>query len=176
MKLIRKPNYSNKLQLFKLGGCIPKFREGNTLPIGNQEQYDYATGIYQSFVDNGASPQSALDLTNLVIAEGGWFKYGTGDGKKFTNADDLTKHVIGHHSRMFPDTLTSTNWESFYKGLNETPQYKYNSKRPDYKEWLYSSRPGIKKRINHYRTMQGLSPLVYQESETKVDPNSFNIG
>lgn len=70
-KLIRKPSYQEKLQRFRSGGPIPKFQKAGKLPIGNQKQYDYATEIYQSFVDNGAAPQAALDLTNLVIAEGG---------------------------------------------------------------------------------------------------------
>lgn len=138
-----------------------KFQKAGKLPIGNQKQYDYATEIYQSFVDNGAAPQAALDLTNLVIAEGGWFEYATGDGKKFKNASDLTRHVIGHHQRMFPDSLKATDWNSFYRGLNVTPKYKYNSEKPDYKQWLYQSRPGIRKRINYYRSQKGLSPLAY---------------
>ncbi len=180
MKLIKKPSYQDKLKRFKEGGTIQKFQNTGKLPIGNQSQYDYATEIYQSFVDNGADPQAALDLTNLVIAEGGWGAYKTGDGKRFRNANDLTKHVIGHHSRRFPDTLKSTGWESFYRGLNVTPQYKYNSERKDYKQWLYQSRPGIKKRINHYRATKGLGPLAYQDDQEQLlDPmseiNDYNI-
>lgn len=175
MKLIRKPSYQEKLKRFKEGGQIPKFQNAGKLPIGNQEQYNYATEIYQSFIDNGAQPQAALDLTNLVIAEGGWFKYATGDGKKFRSASDLTRHVIGHHQRRFPDTLKATDWNSFYRGLNETPKYKYNSVRPDYKKWLYRSRLGIKKRINYYRSQKGLPPLAYQDQTDPMIDQSFGI-
>ena len=163
IKLIKKTSYYNKLQRFKSGGIIPKFQGSGKLPIGNQKQYDYATEIYQSFVDNGADPQVALDLTNLVIAEGGWFQYKTGDGKQFKNASDLTRYVVEHHQRMFPDSLKATDWNSFYRGLNETSKYKYNSEKPNYKQWIYQSRPEVKKRINHYRSQQGLSPLAYQD-------------
>ena len=160
MKLIKRPTYITK---FMSGGLIPKFQKAGKLPIGNRRQYDYVTEIYQNFVNKGVNPQAALDLTNLVVQEGGWFTYKTGDGKRFKNANDLTNHVIGHHSRLFPDTLKANNWESFYRGLNVTPKYKYNSERPNYKQWLYGGRPGIKKRINYYRSQQGLSPLAYQE-------------
>lgn len=147
---------------------VPKFKNSGKLPIGNQEQYDYVTDIYQSFVDKGVDPQSALDLTNLVIAEGGWYKYRTGDSKQFQNADTLTDHVIQHHKAMYPDTLKSTNWESFYRGLNVTPKYKYNSENPNYKKWLYKTRPGIKKRINFYRQTQNLTPLAYLDSDDTI--------
>lgn len=158
----------NNQYVFKEG--VPKFQNSGKLPIGNQKQYDYVVGLYKSFIDNGATPQSALDFTNLVVAEGGWYNYKTGDGRQFRNSDELAKHVLGHHRRMFPETLRSKDWNSFYRGLNVTPKYKYNSENPNYKNWLYQSRPGVRKRVNHFRKLQNQPPLAYinEQEETEI--------
>lgn len=130
------------------------------LPIGNQSQYNNVISIYQSLVSKGINPQAALDLVNQKVAEKGWTGYVSGDNKKFSNVDDFTDHLIDWHSRMYPDSLKAKNFDEYWKGIQITPKYKYNSENPNYKSHLLQTRPGVKKRINFYRKQQGLDPLA----------------
>ena len=81
--------------------------------------------------------------------------------KKFNNVDQFTDHLIDWHSRMYPDSLKANNFEEYWKGIQITPKYKYNSENPNYKQELLRTRPGVKKRINFYRKQQGLPLLTY---------------
>lgn len=137
-----------------------KYDGGGQLPIGSKQQFNHVTSIYQSLVDKGVNPQAALDLTNQKIAEKGWTGYSTGDNKRFNTADQFTQHLIDWHGKMYPESLKANNFEEFWKGIQITPKYKYNSENPDYKKLLLKTRPGVKKRINFYREKQGLPPLA----------------
>lgn len=66
---------------------------------------------------------------------------------------------------MYPDSLKARNFEQFWRGIQITPKYKYNSENPNYKRNLLDTRPGVKKRINFYRQQKGLSPLVMNTNE-----------
>lgn len=148
------------------------------LPIGNQNQYNNVISIYQSLVSKGINPQTALELVNQKVAEKGWSGYATGDNKKFNNVDQFTDHLIDWHSRMYPNSLKARNFEEYWRGIQVTPKYKYNSENPNYKQHLLQTRPGVKKRINFYRKQQGLSPLalnynsgdiMYAQSGNKIN-------
>lgn len=130
------------------------------LPIGTQDQYNNIISIYQALVSKGVNPQVALELTNQKVAEKGWEGYSTGDNKKFSNVQDFTNHIIRLHKKMYPDSLKARNFEQFWRGIQITPKYKYNSENPNYKRNLLDTRPGVKKRINFYRQQKGLGPLV----------------
>lgn len=137
-----------------------KFLKTGGVPIGNQKQYNNVISIYQQLISKGINPQAALDLVNQKVAEKGWYTYSTGDSKKFNDADSFTDHIIDWYGRMYPDSLKANNFEEFWKGIQITPKYKYNTINPNYRDELLRTRPGVKKRINHYRKEQGLSPLV----------------
>lgn len=159
-KLEPKNSINSKISIFKNGG-VAKFQNSGKLPIGNQAQYNHVTEIYQDLVDKGVNPQAALDLVNQKVAEKGWKGYSTGDNKKYNNVSDFTDHLIDWHGRMYPESLKANNFEEYYRGIMITPKHKYNTRGNAYKRELESTRPGVKKRINHYRSLQGLSPLVY---------------
>ena len=72
---------------------------------------------------------------------------------------------------MYPDSLKARSFEDYWKGIQITPKYKYNSEDSDYKQKLLKTRPGVKKRINHYRQQQGLPLLAYINN---ID-NNYNI-
>lgn len=137
-----------------------KYSDGGSLPIGNRNQYNHVVSIYKSLLNRGVSPQAALELTNQKIAEKGWTGYSTGDNKRFDTVDQFTQHLIDWHGKMYPESLKANNFEEFWKGIQITPKYKYNSENPDYKKLLLKTRPGVKKRINFYREKQGLPPLA----------------
>lgn len=139
---------------------LNKLQKGGAIPIGTRDQYNNVTQIYQALVDHGVTPQAALDLTNQKVAEKGWSGYSTGDSKRFNNAEQFTNHIIDWYGRMYPDSLKANNFNQFWKGIQITPKYKYNSENPNYKQELLRTRPGVKKRINFYRKQQGLNPLV----------------
>lgn len=168
-KLAPRLSITNKLLRFKNGG-VTKFQHSGKLPIGNQAQYNHVVEIYQSLVDKGVNPQAALDLVNQKVAEKGWTGYATGDNKKYNNVSDFTDHLIDWHGRMYPESLKANNFEEYYKGIMVTPKYKYNPRGNAYKRELENTRPGVKKRINHYRSLQGLPPLAYVDQQS-VDPN-----
>lgn len=155
---------------FQGGTLIPKFQTGKKVPIGTQQQYNHVTEIYQSLVDQGIDPQAALDITNQKIAEKGWKGYSTGDNKKFQNADDWAAHVKDWHQRMYPDSLKANGFNSYWRSIQVTPKYKYNSEDPGYRKLLESTRPGVKKRVNFYRQQQGLSPLA----QVNIPNNNYN--
>lgn len=171
-KLVKKQSYLRKLQT---GGLIPKFQEAGKLPIGNQAQYDHVTTLYQILVDNGIKPQAALDIVNQKVAEKGWSSWATGDNKKFNNPKDFVRHIIDWHTRMYPDSLKANNFDQYYKGIMITPKYKYNPRGEAYRQELLETRPGVKKRINHYRAQKGLSPLVYNIDAFDSNFNDFYI-
>ena len=108
-----------------MGGYITKSQ--HSLPIGNKQQYNNVVSIYQSLVSKGVPAQAALDLVNQKVAEKGWVGYTTGDNKKFNNVDQFTDHLIDWHSRMYPDSLKANNFEEYWRGIQITPKYKYNS-------------------------------------------------
>lgn len=149
----------NIYEAYKSGGMI-KLQGGNKIPIGTKSQYNNVVSIYQSLVSKGVNPQAALDLVNQKVAEKGWTGYSTGDAKKFNNVDQFTDHIIDWYGRMYPDSLKAKDFNSFWRGIQITPKYKYNSENPNYKQHLLQTRPGVKKRINFYRKQQGLSPLA----------------
>lgn len=179
-KLVPRLSMTNKLLRFKNGG-VTKFQNSGKLPIGNQAQYNHVVEIYQSLVDKGVDPQAALDLVNQKVAEKGWTGYSTGDNKKYNNVNDFTNHLIDWHKRMYPKSLNVKNFDEFYEGVNGTREQNnrarrtkgkdnsgrnfYNTERgwDGYRRDLLKTRPGVKKRINHYRAKQGLSPLVYAD-------------
>lgn len=177
-KLAPRSTINNKLLRFKCGGVV-KFQHSGKLPVGTQAQYNHVTEIYQSLVDKGVDPQAALDLVNQKVAEKGWTGYSTGDNKKYNNVSDFTDHLIDWHGRMYPNSLKVKNFDQFYEGVNGTREQndrarrtkgKDNSGRNFYntaKGWdgyrndLLKTRPGVRKRINYYRSLKGLPPLAY---------------
>ena len=150
---------------------INKYQKGKSLPIGNQQQYNNVVSIYQSLVSKGIPPQAALEIVNQKVAEKGWTGFATGDNKKYSTADGFADHIIDWHGRMYPDSLKARSFEDYWKGIQITPKYKYNSEDSDYKQKLLKTRPGVKKRINHYRQQQGLPLLAYINN---ID-NNYNI-
>lgn len=162
-KLLSKPTYINKLYR---GGSIPKFQNSGKLPVGTKSQYNHVVELYQSFVDKGIDPQVALDLVNQKVTEKGWTGYATGDNKKYPDVDSFTDHVIDWHQRMYPDSIKAKNFNQFYNGIMVTPKYKYNPRGNEYRKELEKTRPGVKKRINYYRSQQGLPPLAYNQMDT----------
>ena len=151
---------------------IQKYQKGKPLPIGNKSQYDNVVSIYQSLVSKGVPPQAALEIVNQKVAEKGWTGFATGDNKKYSTADDFADHIIDWHGRMYPDSLKANSFKDYWRGIQITPKYKYNSEDPDYKQKLLKTRPGVKKRINHYRQQQGLPLLTYINN---IDNNNYNI-
>lgn len=137
------------------------YKGGGAIPIGTQEQYNNVVSIYQSLVSKGVLPQAALEIVNQKVAEKGWAGFATGDNKKYFNADDFADHIIDWHGRMYPDSLKAKSFEDYWKGIQITPKYKYNSDNSNYKQELLKTRSGVKKRINFYRQQQGLNPLAY---------------
>lgn len=137
------------------------YKGGGAIPIGTQKQYNNVVSIYQSLVSKGVPPQAALEIVNQKVAEKGWAGFATGDNKKYFNADDFADHIIDWHGRMYPDSLKAKSFEDYWKGIQITPKYKYNSENPNYKQELLKTRSGVKKRINFYRQQQGLNPLAY---------------
>lgn len=163
-----KSSYLNQVnEKKKRFSLYKKYSDGGSLPIGNRNQYNHVVSIYQSLLNQGVSPQAALELTNQKIAEKGWTGYSTGDNKRFNTADQFTQHLIDWHGKMYPESLKANNFEEFWKGIQITPKYKYNSENPDYKKLLLKTRPGVKKRINFYREKQGLPPLALM-SESNI--------
>lgn len=151
---------------------INKYQKGESLPIGNQQQYNNVVSIYQSLVSKGIPPQAALEIVNQKVAEKGWTGFATGDNKKYSTADGFADHIIDWHSRMYPDSLKARSFEDYWKGIQITPKYKYNSEDPNYKKKLLKTRPGVKKRINHYRQQQGLPLLTYINNiDNNIDNN-----
>ncbi len=92
--------------------------------------YKHVTSYYQALLDNGASPEVAKELTVQQVAEGGYNpKWWTGDKVKFNTPEELAKHVLDYHKRMYPDSLKAKNFEDFYNGIQRTGQYMYNSEK-----------------------------------------------
>lgn len=182
MRLSSKFKIIEKLASFRNGG-IAKFEKSGKLPIGTQAQYDHVTTIYQSLIDKGVDPQAALDLVNQKVAEKGWTGYSTGDNKKYNNVSDFTDHLIDWHGRMYPNSLNVKNFGEFYEGVNGTREQNdrakrtkgrdnsgrnyYNTERgwDGYRNDLLKTRPGVKKRINYYRSLQNLLPLAYVDRQ-----------
>ena len=151
---------------------INKYQKGESLPIGNQQQYNNVVSIYQSLVSKGIPPQAALEIVNQKVAEKGWTGFATGDNKKYSTADGFADHIIDWHGRMYPDSLKARSFEDYWKGIQITPKYKYNSEDPNYKQKLLKTRPGVKKRINYYRQQQGLPLLTYINNiDNNIDNN-----
>ena len=151
---------------------INKYQKGGFLPIGNQQQYNNVVSIYQSLVSKGIPPQAALEIVNQKVAEKGWTGFATGDNKKYSTANGFADHIIDWHGRMYPDSLKDRSFEDYWKGIQITPKYKYNSEDPNYKQKLLKTRPGVKKRINYYRQQQGLPLLTYINNiDNNIDNN-----
>lgn len=148
------------------------------LPIGNQAQYDHVTTIYQSLVNKGVDPQAAVDLVNQKVAEKGWTGWVTGDKKKYSTVDAFTDHLIEWMGRMYPGSLNSKGFEDYWKAIMKG-KHKYNPNPTKYRKDLYKTRPGVLKRINHYRSLQNLPPLAkldeLEYNDIDYDPNEYNI-
>lgn len=158
----QKPSYLRQVkQNMKRFNLYEMYKGGGAIPIGTQEQYNNVVSIYQSLVSKGVPPQAALEIVNQKVAEKGWTGFATGDNKKYFNSDDFADHIIDWHGRMYPDSLKAKSFEDYWKGIQITPKYKYNSENPNYKQELLKTRSGVKKRINFYRQQQGLNPLAY---------------
>lgn len=192
-KLAPRFKINDKLLRFKGGGVV-KFQQAGKFPTGTQAQYDHVTTIYQSLVDKGVNPQAALDLVNQKIAEKGWKGWVTGDNKRYPTVDAFTDHLIDWHGRMYPSSIDSSvkNFDTFYEGVNGTKEQNdrarrskgkdnsgrnyYNTEKTweGYRQDLLKVRPGVKKRINYYRSLQGLPPLAYQNPAAMEDSMYVN--
>ena len=169
----QKPSYLKQVkQNMKRFNLYEMYKGGGSLPIGTQAQYNNVVSIFQSLVGKGVPPQAALEIVNQKVAEKGWTGFATGDNKKYSTANDFADHIIDWHGRMYPGSLKARSFEDYWKGIQITPKYKYNSEDPDYKQKLLKTRPGVKKRINHYRKQQGLPLLTYINN---IDNNNYNI-
>lgn len=169
----QKPSYLRQVkQNMKRFNLYEMYKGGGAIPIGTQEQYNNVVSIYQSLVSKGVSPQAALEIVNQKVAEKGWAGFATGDNKKYFNSNDFADHIIDWHGRMYPDSLKAKSFEDYWKGIQITPKYKYNSENPNYKQELLKTRSGVKKRINFYRQQQGLNPLAYMPT---LDMEKTNI-
>lgn len=127
-------------------------------PVKHDARYNHATQIYQSYINQGVNPQTALELTNQKIAEKGWTGWVSGDNKRYNNVNSFTDHTIDQFNRLYPDSLKSNNFNQFFQGI-EGGRTKYNPTPNTYRQHLLQTRPGVKKRINEYRRLQGQSPL-----------------
>lgn len=140
---------------------FPKFFD-NTFAgggkVAHDARYNHVTQIYQSYINQGVNPQTALELTNQKIAEKGWTGWVSGDNKRYNNVDSFTGHTIDQFNRLYPDSLKSNNFNQFFQGI-EGGRTKYNPTPNIYRQHLLQTRPGVKKRINEYRRLQGQSPL-----------------
>lgn len=140
---------------------FPKFFD-NTFAgggkVAHDARYNHVTQIYQSYINQGVNPQTALELTNQKIAEKGWTGWVSGDNKRYNNVNSFTDHTIDQFSRLYPDSLKSNNFNQFFQGI-EGGRTKYNPTPNIYRQHLLQTRPGVKKRINEYRRLQGQSPL-----------------
>lgn len=126
--------------------------------VAHDTRYNHATQIYQSYINQGVNPQTALELTNQKIAEKGWTGWVSGDNKRYNNVNSFTDHTIDQFNRLYPDSLKSNNFNQFFQGI-EGGKTKYNPTPGIYRQHLLQTRPGVKKRINEYRALQGQSPL-----------------
>lgn len=126
--------------------------------VAHDARYNHATQIYQSYINQGVNPQTALELTNQKIAEKGWTGWVSGDNKRYNNVVSFTDHTINQFNRLYPDSLKSNNFNQFFQGI-EGGRTKYNPTPNIYRQHLLQTRPGVKKRINEYRRLQGQSPL-----------------
>ena len=158
------PNLDNMKGDYKSKKLIKKHFTGGNIAYTKDPRANNAISIYNDFVQKGIPDQAALELTNQKVAEGGWSGYSTGDGRRFSNPDQFTQHVIDWHQKMYPDTLNVKNFNQFYNGL-ENGRYKYNKNVKGYKQQLLLTRPGVLKRINSYRSSLGQSPLSMVETE-----------
>lgn len=149
---------------------------GNQFGMGGPEdaRYKHATTLYKGYVDAGVNPQAALELVNQQVAEKGWNTWASGDNRKFNNADDFIKHTVDYHTRMYPDTLNADNFTQFFKGL-EFGKHRYNPNVQKYKKDLLLTRPGVKKRINKYRSTLGQQPLAFVDSPYFNYPSEDNV-
>lgn len=129
------------------------------IPIGTQDQYNHVTEIYQDLIDKGIHEHAAFELVNQKVTEKGWTGYATGDNKKYDNVNKFTDHLIEWHGRMYPNSLTATTFEEFWKGIVPKKGPKYNL-RPGYKNELLKTRSGVLKRINHYRQLKNKHLLI----------------
>lgn len=141
-------------------------------PVKHDARYNHATQIYQSYINQGVNPQTALELTNQKIAEKGWTGWVSGDNKRYNNVNSFTDHTIDQFNRLYPDSLKSNNFNQFFQGI-EGGRTKYNPTPNTYRQHLLQTRPGVKKRINEYRRVHGQSPLT-MATPMPWDLNIFN--
>ena len=126
--------------------------------VAHDARYNHVTQIYQSYINQGVNPQTALELTNQKIAEKGWTGWVSGDNKRYSDVNSFTDHTINQFNKLYPDSLKSNNFNQFFQGI-EGGRTKYNPTPNTYRQHLLQTRPGVKKRINEYRRLQGQSPL-----------------
>ena len=140
---------------------FPKFFD-NTFAgggkVAHDARYNHVTQIYQSYINQGVNPQTALELTNQKIAEKGWTGWVSGDNKRYSDVNSFTNHTINQFNKLYPNSLKSNNFNQFFQGI-EGGRTKYNPTPNRYRQHLLQTRPGVKKRINEYRRLQGQSPL-----------------
>lgn len=156
--------HSDGGNLYFTGGVNNK----ESRPVAEDKNYNKVVKLYQGYIDRGIPPEAALDLTNQNIQEGGWNSWSSGDGKAFKTADGLINHVIDWHSRMYPDTLKSRNFEEFYNGL-ENGVHRYNSRYKGYMDELLNMRKGVKNRVNHYRAKLGQPALTLMDNNSLLN-------
>lgn len=138
------------------------------MPNNTENQiYNHVTSYYQALLDQGMSPEVAKELTVQQVREGGYAKrWWSGDGVKFNTPQELAKHVIAKHSKLYPDSLKATNFDEFYNGLQKTGKYMYNSEQGynGYRKALLNVRPGVVRRIDKY--VQSRTPVQEPVTET----------
>ncbi len=135
--------------------------------------YKHLTSYYQALLDRGMTPEVAKELTVQQVAEGGYdTKWWSGDEVKFNTPGELADHVIGHHSRMYPDSLKATNFDEFYNGIQRTGKAMYNSEKGynGYKRHLLSYRPAILRRLDKYE--QSKTPAVQSTVQPTAQPTT----
>lgn len=171
-KLVKRAIFAENAKHWKHkngGKLTEKYAGGGK--VAHDAKYNHVTQIYQSYVNHGVNPQTALELTNQKIAEKGWTGWVSGDNKRYNNVNSFTDHTIDQFSRLYPDSLKSNNFNQFFQGI-EGGRTKYNPTPNIYRQHLLLTRPGVKKRINEYRRLQGQSPLaLVSPTETSQEQN-----
>lgn len=146
---------------------------GRSTPVRRDANYNHAVAVYQGLLDRGIPEQAAFELTNQKIGEGGWKSYSTGDGKHYNSMDKLLDHIASWMKASYPDTIKARNYNEFYNGLMHGKNGKYNAK-PEYKQKLLQTRPGVLRRINDYRKSKNQVPLTLLNGSPYVAPTGVN--
>lgn len=146
--------YAEGGNLFGKGGR----RRRKVRPVAEDANYRKVVSLYTGYINKGLSPETALELTNQNILEGGWNVWKSGDNKRYKDADSLVNHVVDWHGRMYPKTLDIKNFNEFFNGL-QNGIHKYNPNDKVYRTELLNTRNDVLRRVNHYRKKQGQPDL-----------------